>query len=105
MWGRSASLDVALGIWTKGAGVRLHNNDTTEPRTTIVWIYHNGINHYKGLCNKTKYSTAKKGSQGYNKADQQHKGYTVENSEGQKQRGMAKAVTWEDLTDANQDHS
>ncbi len=49
LWGRGRGLDVALGIWTQNRGYRVHDSDSTRLDTPIIWIHHNGFNHYSGL--------------------------------------------------------
>ncbi|KAJ8130809.1 hypothetical protein O1611_g2819 [Lasiodiplodia mahajangana] len=47
-WGRKRGVDVALGIWTQGIFYQIHDGPDNE-FPTIVWICHNGHEHYEGL--------------------------------------------------------
>ncbi|KAI1348439.1 hypothetical protein F5Y01DRAFT_328425 [Xylaria sp. FL0043] len=49
LWGRSRGLDVALGIWTFRRGYKVHDSDSTNPKTRIIWVFHDNQCHYTGL--------------------------------------------------------
>lgn len=49
LWGHQVGLKVALGIRTNNIPY-LHDNDDTDEDTIVVWIQHNGLDHYDGLA-------------------------------------------------------
>ncbi|CAJ2499627.1 Uu.00g024800.m01.CDS01 [Anthostomella pinea] len=49
MWADSVGFDAILGIATKGGGRQVHESAISTPQSTIIWIRHNGTDHYEGL--------------------------------------------------------
>ncbi|KAI0538933.1 hypothetical protein GGR58DRAFT_525537, partial [Xylaria digitata] len=46
LWGRGRGLEVTLGVQVANQGYHLSDN---EIKGVVVWVYHNGSNHYAGL--------------------------------------------------------
>lgn len=49
IFGESTGLDVVLGVAAPSSPAKVYDTNKTNDDTIVIWIYHNGTNHYSGM--------------------------------------------------------